>query len=527
MNKKLLTAEIVGMLCLFSCSGTKPGEESSRNLPNVLFIAVDDLKTTLGSYGDSVVQTPNIDSLSRKGIRFMNNHCQVAVCGPSRASLLTGMYPDESGIWGFDNIREKVPEVITLPQFFRENGYTTVNISKIFDQRTVDQYWDSLSWTSSFPLSEEDLIPYFSEETGPVSCYFYQSEKVKNMFDSLAPIAKEKELHPIRYTQGFIKPATEALDMPDDAYKDGVFAKKAMMDLERLAKEGNPFFLAVGFERPHLPWTAPKKYWDLYERQSLPLAEFRTFAENDEPWFYHTSNELRSYTDENGNQIYARLEHGIPLLDSEQRKLIHGYLAAVSYIDAQIGKILQKLDELKLEENTIIVLWGDHGWHLGDHGIWGKSTNFEQATHAPMIFRVPWMDPHVVNKPTEFVDIYPTLCALAGMEVPSHLRGDNLIPLMENTDESDFPYAFSQFSRDEKMGYAIRSDRYRYVEWMEKGKHYDSGADYSKVVEKQLFDYQTDPHERVNVANTPGYEKIRQELEEALHEWLIQFSANS
>ncbi len=523
MKKNLISAEILGLLCLFSCSDKQPEKETNSNPPNILFITVDDLKTTLGSYGDNIVQTPNIDSLSKEGIRFMNNHCQVAVCGPSRASLLTGMYPDESGIWGFDPIREKVPEVVTLPQYFRNHGYTTVNISKIFDQRTVDKYWDSLSWTSSFPLSEEALIPYFSEETGPVSCYFYQSEKVKNMFDSLAPIAKEKELHPIRYTQGFIKPATESLEMPDDAYKDGVFAKKAMMDLERLAKEGNPFFLAVGFERPHLPWTAPKKYWDLYDRKSLPLAEFRSFAENDEPWFYHTSNELRSYTDENGNQIYAQLEHGIPLLESEQKKLIHGYLAAVSYIDTQIGKILNKLKELDLEDNTIVVLWGDHGWHLGDHGIWGKSTNFEQATQTPMIFRVPWIQTHVVNQPTEFVDIYPTLCALADMEVPPHLKGDNLIPLMENRKGQSLPYAFSQFTRDEKMGYAIRSDRYRYVEWVKNGKHYDPKADYSNIVEQQLFDYQTDPHERVNAANTKEYENIQQELEKVLHEWLGRF----
>jgi arylsulfatase A-like enzyme len=491
-------------------------ENTEKDKPNILFIAVDDMKTDLGCYGNRLVKTPNLDQLAEKGAIFSNNYCQQAVCGPSRASLLTGRYPDEIKVWGFYSIRERNPGIVTLPQHFKNNGYTTVNISKIFDQRTVDEYWDSLSWNKAFPLSEEALVPYFSEESGPVVTYFYQSPLVKEKFQKYRKEALEKDLHPIRYTQNFIKPATECLEMPDDAYKDGVFAKKAMIDLEELAGEEKPFFLAVGFERPHLPWTAPKKYWDLYDRDSFQLEEFRDFASGDSSWFYTSSNELRTYTDERGNRIYEGLSEHIPLPENEQKRLIHAYYAAVSYIDAQIGKILAKLEELELEKNTIVVIWGDHGWHLGDHGIWGKSTNFEQATRSPMIISVPGRNGRKIQHLTGFVDLYPSLCDLAGIEIPADLAGRSLKKLIFTGQDDGHDYAFSQFSRDEKMGYAIRDKRYRYVEWIEEGRHVDPEADYSKVVARQLFDYQTDPSERRNIANQESISEVQKRLADEL-----------
>ena len=391
MQRKLLIFPILALLSI-ACQ-SEPNKK-----PNILFIAIDDLKPTLGAYGDTMVHSPTLDQLAEQGAVFLNNHCQFAVCGPSRASLLTGKYPDHNHVWGFYNIRESDPGVVTLPQYFKQHGYTTVNISKIFDQRTVDRYWDSLSWSkTAFPLSETQLIPWFNEETGPVTTYFYQSEHVKAEFARRKPEAEEQDKHPIRYTQQYIKPATECLEMPDDAYKDGVFAKKAMSDLEELASEDPPFFLAVGFERPHLPWTAPKRYWDRYDRQDFDTAAFRRHATHDAGYYYHNSNELRSYTDEKGNKVYARLADGIPLPAAEQKKLIHGYYAAVSYIDAQVKKIMDRVVELGLEENTIVVVWGDHGWHLGDHGMWGKATNFEQATRSPMIIKVPGMAPRRIT----------------------------------------------------------------------------------------------------------------------------------
>ncbi len=512
---------VLGLILLVNSScASKQEVESNQELPNILFIAVDDMKPTLGCYGDEIANSPNIDRLAAKGAVFMNNHCQQAVCGPSRASLLTGMYPDENQVWGFYSIRERNPNIVTLPQYFKNMGYTTVNISKIFDQRTVDDYWDSISWSKpAFPLSEEALIPYFNEETGPVTTYFYQSPIVKEKFGKLKKEAEEKGLHPIRYTQSFIKPATECLEMPDDAYKDGVFAKKAMMDLEELSKEEKPFFLAVGFERPHLPWTAPKKYWDLYERDSFDLAEYREFAKNDSTWFYTTSNELRSYTDEYGNKVFAPLEEHVELNVDLQKKLIHGYYAAVSYIDAQIGKMMNKLEDLGIAENTIVIVWGDHGYHLGDHRIWGKSTNFEQATHSPLIISVPRTKPVKIENPTGFIDIYPTLCDLAGLEVPEYLSGSSLKELINNRGTFGHNYAYSQFTRDEKMGYAIRNDRYRYIEWMEEGRHVNPDADYSAAIAKQLFDYKYDPLETVNIANKDSVKEIQKELAKELQKF--------
>jgi arylsulfatase A-like enzyme len=508
-------------ISLLSISCVRNSENTGKeNHPNILFIAVDDMKPDLGFYGNSVVKTPNMDQLAEKGAIFTNNHCQQAVCGPSRASLLTGRYPDEIKVWGFYSIRERNPGIITLPQYFKQNGYTTVNISKIFDQRTVDSYWDSISWSlTAFPRSEEELIPWFNEETGPVTTYFYQSPLVKEKFEEYSKEAKEKGLNPIQYTQKFIKPATECMDLPDDAYKDGVFAKKAISDLEMLARKDQPFFLAVGFERPHLPWTAPEKYWDLYARDSLELSENQEFAKNDLEYFYTTSNELRSYSDEQGNFIYEPLKDHNLLPQDEQRKLIHGYYAAVSYIDAQIGKIVKKLEELDLADNTIIIIWGDHGYHLGDHGIWGKSTNFEQATRSPMLIKVPGGDSHKIDHATEFVDIYPTLCDLAGLEIPDFLSGESLRPYIEGQKPGVIAYAFSQYPRDEKMGYAIRDERYRYVEWINEAKHVNPESHYKDVVARQLFDYKSDPLEKYNIAGKDSIKEVQSRLAEELHRY--------
>jgi len=488
---------------------------------NILFIAIDDLKPELGCYGDERVISPNIDAIAAEGTVFLNNHCQQAVCGPSRASLLTGMYPDQIGIWGFDMIRDRNPDIVTLPQHFRHHGYTTVNISKIFDYRTVDRGMDTISWSwPYFPLGD-DMDIWYAEETGPVAAYFYQSEKVKKVFEEMKALAREEGGNPNQMTHRIIKPAIECLDVPDHAYKDGVFALKAMEDLDILAREGQPFFLAVGFERPHLPWTAPKKYWDMYDRDEIDLASFRIHAENDEAYFYTTSNELRSYTDEDGNDAFGKLADGVPLTDSVSRKLIHGYLAAATYIDAQVGMIMKRLESLGLRENTIVVVWGDHGWHLGDHGIWGKSTNFEQATRAPMIISVPGYTPGQISVATEFVDIFPTLCDLTGIPFRDSLAGNSLVPLIQGKDEGEH-YAFSQFPRNERMGYAVRSERYRYVEWISPGPNATPHPDFSRVVATQFFDYEKDPYEQVNASGFPEYADEEARLREALKGWREQ-----
>jgi iduronate 2-sulfatase len=519
MKKPALILVFFGILFTISCTN------KSQSPPNILFIAIDDLKPTLGCYGDETTISPNIDELASRGVVFLNNHCQQAICGPSRASLLTGMYPDENQVWEFCSIRERNQDVVMLPQHFKNNGYTTVNISKIFDYRTVDKGMDTISWSWPYFPNGGKENAYLPKGIGPVAGYFYQSEKVKKVFNEKIAYTQEHGGDPNQLTHQIIKPATECLDLPDNAYKDGIFALKAMEDLETLSGEENPFFLAVGFERPHLPFTAPKKYWDMYDREAIELEEYQEIASNDKEYFYSKSNELQSYTAEDGEDIYGKLDDGIPLTDDEQRQLIHGYKAAVTYIDVQVGMILSKLDELGLRENTIVVIWGDHGWHLGDHGLWCKQTNFEQATRSPLIISVPGNEHRETKQATEFVDLFPTLCELAGIPQREDLSGTSLLKVMDGKEDPLNAYAFSQYPRGNKMGYTIRDGRYRYVKWMEEGRHVNLDADYSVVADTQLFDYEKDPLETINVSGMDDYKDIEVSLEKALDEWLATFTS--
>ena len=507
---------VIGLLTSVSCTNV-----DIQQKPNVLFIAIDDLKPTIGVYGDKTILTPNIDRLAARGTVFLNNHCQQAVCGPTRASLLTGLYPDQIRVWGFDRqIRDAGFDVLTLPQHFKYNGYHTIGISKIFDYRNVDEYRDSLSWSEpAFPLKESDLWPYYPKETEPLAGYFYQSAFVKNKLDSLIKENPQLAKHHEPHLHKHIKPATECLDLPDHAYKDGIFTIKTIEDLKRVSKSNQPFFLAVGFERPHLPYTAPKKYWDLYDRDQIELSPFQSQAQNAVTFAYTRSGSIKSYSDEYGSFIYRRLNTGEKLTASEQRKLIHGYMAAVTYIDAQVGKIYDALQDLGLEQNTIIVIWGDHGYHLYDHGMWGKSTNFEQSTRSPLIITKPGIDPSTTNVATEFVDLFPTLCDLAGINKPEHLSGQSLMELMKGNENSVKGYAISQFQRDEKMGYAIRDTRYRYVEWVKEGRHVNPSADLQSIIAGQLFDYETDPLETVNYYNSDSYLEVQHQLQNKLHQF--------
>lgn len=477
------------------------------------------MKPILGCYGDESTLTPHMDRLANQGTVFLNAHCQEALCGPTRSSLLLGMYPDQTGIWDFSRkFRDIHPDIVTLPQHFRNNGYTTICNGKIFDYRNVDQYEDSVSWSErAFPNASTP--DYYNKDTGPLVGHFYQSPLVKEKFAELKQQAEQLGINPVQLLHQHIKPATECLDMPDDAYIDGVFAKKSVEDLARLANDDQPFFLAVGFHRPHLPFTAPKKYWDLYHREDIELSPVQTHAENGVAYAYTTSGHLRSYSDEEGNFIYDTLLHGGTLTPDQQRHLIHGYKAAVTYIDAQIGKVLNQLEALGLTESTLIVLWGDHGFHLGDHNMWGKVTNFEQATRSLLIFSIPGQKAYKTDMPVEFVDIYPTLCALAGLSLPNHLAGESLVDLIHGKEIRQDPYAISQIVRGEKMGYAIRDHRYRYVEWIEQGPHVAANADMTRVDARQFFDYERDPLETENFADLEAYREKQEKLAEQLHDF--------
>ena len=485
-----------------------PGEK-----PNILFIAVDDLKPELGCYGNKLIKTPNIDRLAAKGTVFMQNYCQQAVSGPTRASLMTGRRPDYTKVWDLQTrMRDINPDILSIPQHFALNGYITAGIGKIFDNRCVDSVMDKPSWS----------IPYFSIPSGyyfnnqPTILGYYQDPDTRESARKYMEEANNKELigkDAREYVLKFVRPSVECMDLPDNAYNDGAMADRANEILATLADENKPFFLAVGFARPHLPFVAPKKYWDLYERDEIPLAQFREHAKNSPELAYHNSGELRTYTDIPSLASFSDIKlNKIGLPVEKQKELIHGYYASVSYLDAQVGKILNTLDSLGLTENTIIILWGDHGWHLGDHDLWCKHTNFEQATRSPLLISVPGIKPGKTKSISEFVDVFPTLCELSGLSIPVFLDGTSLVPVMKKPASSVKEYAVSQFPHSGKMGYSIRTSQYRLTWWMQNG--FRSGDPYNETMisARELYDYKNDPLETTNVVSDLNYKEAVKEM---------------
>jgi arylsulfatase A-like enzyme len=533
--KKLIAAALLGILSI------APIIAQEKSKPNVLFIAVDDLKPVLGCYGDKIVKTPNIDRLAKMGTVFLNNYCQQAVCGPTRASLLTGMRPDVTKIRDLHTkMRDMNPDIVTLPEYFISQGYTTSGIGKIFHPSCVDKKFDPQSWSIPFLVAKEsDYSNGF-----PVQKH-YQSPQLK------ALNTKEEVVSTVENGKGKKKgekkgeknskkeaddeegargPAFECLDLPDDAYDDGVSAKLAVKQIEMLNAAKKPFFMAVGFRKPHLPFVSPKKYWDLYKREDMPVAEFQEHAANSKIFSYQYPGELTNYS---GVKEFAKFDKNeankFGLAIEKQKELVHAYYAAVSYTDAQIGILLNTLEKLGTLNNTIIVLWGDHGWHLGDHDMWGKHTNYEQATKAPLIIAAPGLKAGQTKSMTEFVDVFPTLCELSGGEVPAYLDGKSLVPVMKNNKASVKEYAMSQYPRkmdkadinkveDGKgklMGYSMRTEQYRYTVWL---KNFTSDQVYSadKVYTKELYDYVKDPLEKVNVSDDTKYAAIVADLDKKM-----------
>lgn len=533
--KKSIVAALLGILSI------TPIIAQEKSKPNVLFIAVDDLKPVLGCYGDKIVKTPNIDRLAKMGTVFLNNYCQQAVCGPTRASLLTGMRPDVTKIRDLHTkMRDMNPDIVTLPEYFISQGYTTSGIGKIFHPSCVEKKFDPQSWTIPF------LVPKESDYANgfPVQKH-YQSTALKVLNTKEEVISaveggigkgKKKDKKEGKKEDededggGARGPAFECLNLPDDAYDDGVSAKLAVKQIEMLNAAKKPFFMAVGFRKPHLPFVSPKKYWDFYKREDMPVAEFQEHAANSKDFPYQNSGEVSSYS---GVKEFAKYnEKGVNkfgLAIEKQKELVHAYYAAVSYTDAQIGILLNTLEKLGTLNNTIIVLWGDHGWHLGDHDMWGKHTNYEQATKAPLIIAAPGIKAGQSKSMTEFVDVFPTLCELASGKVPAYLDGKSLVPIMKNNKVSVKEYAMSQYPRkmdkadinkveDGKgkiMGYSMRTEQYRYTVWL---KNFTSDQVYNadKVYTKELYDYAKDPLEKVNVFDDTKYATIVADLDKKM-----------
>ena len=482
--KKIFTVLFsLSLIVVFTgCGNNSKRPEPSAKRPNILFIAVDDLKPWVTAYGDKHAKTPGMDKLASEGLVFKNAYCQQAICAASRASIMTGMRPDRTRIWDLVTVPRQVnPNMVSIPQYFKSQGYETAGMGKIYHKSSAGPGHDAPSWS----------IPYRDAKKAQWVLPFTPEEKTRR------------------------GPAVECADVPDNTYHDGRLTEMAIELMDSLSGNEKPFFLAVGFLKPHLPFIAPKKYWDLYDRNEFELASFQKMASNSPEIAYHNSGELKNYSDipKFDNYSEDELKH---LPEDKQRELIHGYYAAMSYTDAQILQLLNELERLGIKENTIVVLWGDHGWHLGDHGLWCKHTNFEQATHALLMLSAPNF-PKGVQPETEseFVDVFPTLCELSGIPVPNWLDGISLVPAMKDPGIELREYAFSQYPRGkDRMGYSIRTKQFRYTVWCGEGFKTNIPFDEKYVIAREMYDYEKDYQETENVVDKPEYSESRKQMEQ-------------
>lgn len=460
-------------LCAACAPGEVPsGSDSEPRVRNVLFVVVDDLRPALGCYGDPLAVTPNIDRLAARSIVFDRAYCQSAICGPSRASFLTGMRPASTGVRNVNGrFRDALPDHLTLPQMFREAGCTSAGVGKVFHasfkRMRMQRLEDEVSWS----------VPW---RTPPPVLYH-----------SGAWSAADGDAHG--------GPAWEAPEVSDGECLDGRLADLAIDSLQDLGDE--PFFLAVGFYKPHLPFVAPRAYFDLHPRD-FPPAENPELPQRVGPCAPSTYDELGSYL--------GFEDAGGAVTESEQRELRRAYYACVSYVDAQIGRILDELDARGLSEDTAIVLVGDHGYHLQDNGCWCKGTNFEVATRVPLLISVPGMHTGGMRCEglVELVDLYPTIAELVDLEPPAGLEGSSLVPLLVDPEGPARIAAYSEVRRithgatarsfggipgrpEVVLGRSVRSPRWRYTEW--RGEH-------NAFVVQELYDLEADPHCRANLA---------------------------
>ncbi|WP_211324119.1 sulfatase [Echinicola strongylocentroti] len=448
--------------------------------PNILLILVDDLKPNLGVYGDEHAISPNIDGLANSGMRFDQAYCNQAVCVSSRYNLILGARSTSTGLYDFGKeFRDVIPDAVTMPQYFRSAGYHAESMGKVFHIGHGNTN-DAASW--SIPHWKEKVIEYVDPESTNG-----QLTREEAFFEN-TPMYIEGTPPNHELPRGA---AWESPDVTDEAYADGRVARHAIDRLRDLSKDTDqPFFMAVGFARPHLPFSVPKKYWDMYDPESLPLAEFEEGPEGAPDFAVKRGGEI--------NQFFPIPNHQHIYEDDLQRKLIHGYYASLTYMDAQVGKVLRELERLDMDENTIVVLWGDHGWHLGDHAIWTKHTNYEQANRIPIIFRAPGVTASgsSTKQFAETVDIFPTLASLAGLDRPKGpqpIDGIDLSPTLSNGQTIIKDHAYHAYNRGGYLGEAIRTDRYRMVRWTHT-------QDKGKEVIYELYDYQEDDQETKNIA---------------------------
>lgn len=436
-------------------------------------ISVDDLRPLMRCYGHDEMHTPNFDRLAASGVRFQNAYCQVPVCGASRASLLTGIRPTPERFLNAPTRADvDAPGVTTLVEHLAAHGYKTIGTHKVFhhavDHR--DAWAEFNAGLGQFPG------PYHTDEANRLA-------------------RRGRRLHhTTNRSQPKRGPATECADIPDTAQQDGVTVEWALQQLEAVAAANQPFALCYGSVNVHLPFKAPKRYWDLYDPDALPLPDHQRFPDDVPPEAVHPYGELRNY---------GEIPDSGPVDDDQARRLVHGYRAGVSYLDAQVGKLLDGLEELGLADNTVVLLWVDHGFNLGEHGLWCKHCLYESSVRVPLIFRSPGgRQGGVVDTVVENLDVYPTVCQLLDLPMPDHLQGRSLWPLLDDPAAERDAYAVSRFG----SGDSIRTPRYRYARWLKDGE----------VVGRTLFDLEADPDETRNLADDPSYADAVGELHERL-----------
>ena len=466
------------IVCLcFLVVGTASGEKIDK--PNILMILVDDLKPAMGVYGDTMAVSPNLDRLASRGMRFDRAYCNQAVCAPSRFNLMTGSHSTASGLYDLGSkLRRSFPNAVTLPQYFSKHGYRTESLGKIY-HIGHGNHGDPGSF--DVPHFSDKVIEYVLSESTDGG----KLTREEGYFSNQGKYDEHDKLRP----RGA---AWEAAEVPDEAYADGRVASETIKRLEAAAKRDQPFLIAAGFARPHLPFTAPKKYWDLYDPAKFKLAEINKPPKGAPGYACKPST---------GGEIsaYKPIPTKGQIPDDIARKLIHGYYASMSYMDAQVGKVLDAVDRLDLADNTIIVLWGDHGFHLGELGMWTKHVNYEKATRIPIVFVAPGVAApgSVTQAHTETVDIFPTLAELAGLERPAGpqpISGKSLVKVLKDPSKQVRDHTFHCFPRGGMLGRAIRTDRYRLVEWVADDKKKKAQIEY------ELYDYTDGDVETVNLA---------------------------
>ncbi len=462
----LLFAVVSGPLC------------GAAQKKNVLVFFMDDLRPELGCYGVDYIETPNMDTLAAEGVLFERAYCQQAICGPSRVSMMAGKYPDRLGIQDlWSPLRKNIPDAMSLPRYFKEAGYKTLSYGKVYHHHSDDkENWTELPAKPGQKYADPAVLESIRVRTEEA--------------ERRGLTTREK----FEYTAG---PATEMADVEDAVYQDGAVAEQAIDSLRRHKDE--PFFMCVGFAKPHLPFAAPKRYWDLYERDQFEVPD-RTLPEDAPKIAFTTWGELRAY-------------QGMPkdgfLSDEQTKELQHGYASGVSYADAQLGKVMAELERLGLSENTIVVLWGDHGYKIGDHGQWCKHTNFELDTRVPFIVSAPGYEKGVRSTSlVEMVDIFPTLVELTGGEIPEILDGESLAPILLDTNATLREHAMSEYRRGQVVGYTLRTEHWRYTEWVD--------SESKEIVDSELYDHRKTQLAQRNLVVYPKYQALVGELSRLL-----------